>query len=142
MNRSRQIKICCIILFFLLSISIFAEIQFVDVTTAAGITFRHVDGRTGEKYLLETLGSGAVFFDFDVDGALDLYVVNATHIPPPTRAKKHLQTHPPSRNINSIKTTATVLLLILQTVQALEIPVMASDVQPPISITTAIPKFT
>ena len=44
--------------------------------TAAGITFQHVDGRTGEKYLIETLGSGALFFDYDIDGHLDLFVAN------------------------------------------------------------------
>ena len=68
-----------------LSTSAYTEVKFVDVTATTGIDFQHIDGRTGEKYLIETLGSGALFLDFNRDGNLDLYIVNAAHIPPPTQ---------------------------------------------------------
>ena len=54
-----------------------AEVQFVDVTTAAGITFHHRNGAAGEKHTPETMGSGLAFFDYDGDGWLDLYFVNS-----------------------------------------------------------------
>lgn len=52
-------------------------ITFTDVTRAAGITFAHNSGRTGKKWLPETLGSGAAFLDFDGDGWLDIFLVNS-----------------------------------------------------------------
>jgi len=54
---------------------------FTDVTTAAGIKFRHVNGATGKKFLPETLGSGCAFLDYDNDGWQDILLINSTHIP-------------------------------------------------------------
>lgn len=54
---------------------------FVDVTEAAGIHFKHSNGKTEHKHIIETMGSGVVFFDYDTDGDADLYFVNSGNIP-------------------------------------------------------------
>ena len=68
-----------------------AESRFVDVAQSAGIDFVHRSGATGARYLPETYGSGVAFLDFDRDGALDLYWVNAGRLP-------ELSTAPPAAN--------------------------------------------
>ena len=54
---------------------------FVDVTAEAGIQFTHTNGKTEHKHIIETMGSGVVFFDYDTDGDADLYFVNSGNVP-------------------------------------------------------------
>ena len=54
---------------------------FVDATEEAGIHFKHSNGKTEHKHIIETMGSGVVFFDYDTDGDADLYFVNSGNIP-------------------------------------------------------------
>jgi hypothetical protein len=51
-------------------------ISFVDVAQSAGITFRHDNAASPDKYLIETMGSGCGWIDYDQNGLLDLYLVN------------------------------------------------------------------
>ena len=53
-----------------------AALQFRDVTTAAGVVFRHAAGAAGKKWYPETIGAGGGFFDYDADGWLDILLVN------------------------------------------------------------------
>jgi hypothetical protein len=56
-------------------------IEFTDVTTQAGIHFKHNSGAFGKKYLPETMGSGACFLDYDNDGWQDILLVNSMDWP-------------------------------------------------------------
>ena len=53
---------------------------FLDVTPYAGIHFKHTIGDHHLSNLVESVGGGAAFVDFDQDGYLDLYVVNGAHV--------------------------------------------------------------
>lgn len=57
--------------------------RFLEKSAAAGITFQHTDGSTGEYYIVETLASGVGLIDFDNDGHLDIYFLNGCPLPPP-----------------------------------------------------------
>ena len=59
-----------------------APVQFVDVTRSAQIAFQHDNAASAEKYLIETMGAGAAWIDYDNDGWLDLYLLNSA----PTKA--------------------------------------------------------
>src|SRR5262249_24131737 len=51
-------------------------VTFTDIGAPAGIKFVHNNGRSGKKYLPDTLGSGCAFFDADGDGWLDVLLIN------------------------------------------------------------------
>ena len=53
-----------------------APAQFENVAAAAGLSFRHVNGSTPDRHLLEIMGSGGLFFDYDEDGWPDVFLVD------------------------------------------------------------------
>src|SRR5262249_27247277 len=59
-----------------------AKVAFVDAAPAAGIRFQHDNAATAEKYLIETMGGGCGWIDYDQNGLFDLYLVNGA----PTKA--------------------------------------------------------
>jgi hypothetical protein len=54
--------------------------QFVDIAREAGVAFHHTNGASAERHLVETMGSGGVFFDYDGDGWVDLFLVDGGSI--------------------------------------------------------------
>ena len=72
--------------------------RFVDVTSKAGIVFRHNSGAYGGKLLPETLGSGCAFLDYDADGWQDILLVNGMDWPGHKRARSTLRLYRNNRN--------------------------------------------
>ena len=65
-----------------------AAAQFTDATREAGIDFRHVNGASPDKHLVETIGSGGLFFDYDDDGWIDLFLVDGGSFADPAVARR------------------------------------------------------
>ena len=52
------------------------SVQFNDITTRSGITFKHTLSPE-KKYISESMSGGVALFDFDNDGYLDIFFVNS-----------------------------------------------------------------
>jgi hypothetical protein len=50
--------------------------SFTDVAALSGLDFTHTSGANGDYFLFETMGAGAAFLDYDLDGRLDIYLVD------------------------------------------------------------------
>jgi enediyne biosynthesis protein E4 len=55
-----------------------AQFPFEEVPAEkTGIRWAHSNGKSSEKYLPETTGAGCAFVDYDMDGWMDIYLVNS-----------------------------------------------------------------
>ncbi len=52
------------------------HIQFQNVSAAAGLVFKHTNGASPAKHIVETMSSGGLFFDYDGDGWIDVFLVD------------------------------------------------------------------
>ena len=63
-------------------------VDFRDLATQAGLTAVNVSGGVEKKnYILETTGNGAVIFDYDNDGLMDIFLPNGTTLDGQGRGK-------------------------------------------------------
>jgi enediyne biosynthesis protein E4 len=64
-----------------------SPVVFTDITAAAGLARAlNVSGSPENKqFILEEMGSGAAFFDYDHDGWVDIFLVNGTSFDPKVR---------------------------------------------------------
>lgn len=65
-------------------------IEFIDITSSAGIKWGIKTLAPGTRYLIETMGGGGGFIDYNGDGLLDIYLVCYSQTPqsdPQTRLK-------------------------------------------------------
>lgn len=52
------------------------DARFESVAPAAGLAFHHLNGASPDRHLLEIMSGGGLFFDYDNDGWVDVFLVD------------------------------------------------------------------
>src|SRR5258708_8602714 len=71
--------------------------RFTDIAKEAGLVLPVVYGEADHKdYILETVGCGCAFFDYDNDGWMDIFLLSGSSMAgaPSRAANRLLQNHP------------------------------------------------
>lgn len=63
-------------------------LQLRDISEESGIRFQHVDGSSGQRYIVESMSTGIATFDYDLDGRIDIYLPNGAALPGTTYESK------------------------------------------------------
>jgi enediyne biosynthesis protein E4 len=65
------------------------KVNFIDIAGRAGLSSKTVaGGEQRKRYIIETTGSGAAFFDYDNDGWPDIFLVNGTTLDGPPKGQE------------------------------------------------------
>jgi hypothetical protein len=67
-----------------------------QVGPAKGVDFVLRNSPTARKYLIETMPGGVALLDYNNDGLLDVFLVNAGHVPDPLRSPARFDRHDPA----------------------------------------------
>lgn len=62
--------------------------QFDNVAAAAGLDFVHVNGASPDRHLYEIMSGGGLFLDYDVDGWVDIFLVDGGSLIDPALAAR------------------------------------------------------
>ena len=62
-------------------------VTFDDVARASGVVFDHHNGASADKHLVETMGSGGLFFDYNDDGWIDILLVDGGSLADPRQRR-------------------------------------------------------
>ncbi len=76
-TRREMLRLSAAVPFLGVAVGERSALQYVNVARTAGILFHHDNAASPEKYLIETMGSGCGWLDYDQNGLLDLYLVNS-----------------------------------------------------------------
>jgi enediyne biosynthesis protein E4 len=83
------------ILLVLAVLHVFAQLGTRDpqfqLTPLPGVDFVLRNAPTPRKYLIETMPGGVALLDYNNDGLLDIFLVNAGHVPNPLRSPVHFE---------------------------------------------------